>query len=853
MAYPPTEHPETIKPGASEAARVPGLTLRAVIVSIFSMLLLAILIQQGTVHLGMEAPEEFALPVPAMGVLLVLLAMGAVFAKWMRLPIITKPELICVVFTMLIAAPLMTQGFWHRIVSVIATIPREGDWEKIDALSDRLWPHGPNVLQGTFHPDNAQLSGDHRWTESEVEPGLFEKIPVLENSTLEELSRIRIRLPLREAGRAELMLAEPHLITVLVRPTGLGADAYYYCRIYPDESPMYTEVFLSRRPARITYQHQGGFLRTGNYGVPVPPEAREFVTVEYALSGPGKLELRDPKLMNVSALESVFTGKMLVTETEFAGLAPEERAGTIVRPDHLFSLRGLKFFLSGYIPIADWLEPLSAWGALILLVLSGTLCINVIMRRKWLETERYSLPLTRIPLALIGADGENIWRNRVMWAGFGASLGWGLLRGWNFYNPAVPDTNVMVALQPYFGEGWGGMWDGVEFRVLALLVAVAVFIELNILLSIVVGFFLFRAIYWFGHVSAVNVNPGFPFAQEQQVGAFLTYAVLILFFSRKYLWQVLWHRPAQDAPAASRELMSHRSAFLLLGLILLASVLWAAWIGVSASGMLCFLIFLLLVGFVSAKLRAEAGLPFGYFTPNNAAIILLLLGGITSFGPSMLLLALIANFFISVAGFFLIPGAQLELIELGRRFHIPARHIVATIFLGVMGGLILGGWVFLSNAYALGGDSLRHTWAFQGKPWYFNEFNSQLVQATGEITGVAPVEGGSDPSVWAYGFGAAGTTVLVVLRQLFAGFWFHPIGFVLGPSHMTKFVWGSFLVAWVLRLIVVKFGGADSVKNRLQPFFVGVFAGAVCSMLWWGIYGTWLSSRSVELIYGAAQ
>jgi succinate-acetate transporter protein len=39
--------------------------------------------------------------------------------------------------------------------------------------------------------------------------------------------------------------------------------------------------------------------------------------------------------------------------------------------------------------------------------------------------------------------------------------------------------------------------------------------------------------------------------------------------------------------------------------------------------------------------------------------------------------------------------------------------------------------------------------------------------------------------------------------------------------------WGSLLVAWEIRTVVLKFGGVSSVRGKLQPFFVGALAGVV--------------------------
>ena len=53
------------------------------------------------------------------------------------------------------------------------------------------------------------------------------------------------------------------------------------------------------------------------------------------------------------------------------------------------------------------------------------------------------------------------------------------------------------------------------------------------------------------------------------------------------------------------------------------------------------------------------------------------------------------------------------------------------------------------------------------------------------------------------------------------------MGFLLGPTDMIRMAWGSLLLAWCIRLLVLKIGGAAAVRERLRPFAIGVFVAAV--------------------------
>jgi len=837
-----------------------GLTLTSLSASLLGLLLTAMLTQFYDIVVGVSFSSEHTLALPAIWAFLFVMVISALGLLAGRLRLLDRAELICVLYVMLIGAPLMTQGFWHRFVAIVATNPRMGDFEKLDAMSDRLWPHGPNVVAGALDEANRhrlQVSGNARWEETEVEAGQRARVLVLENRAQGEAASVRVRLPLREPGRPDVVLGEPYLVSILARARDLGPNAAYYGLAYHDDDPVYTELFRSTAGERRTVIHKTGFQRVGAYGVKFSPDTRESVLIELGLSGLGRLELRDPKLFSVKALEGIYTGLKRVTPEEFAALPPAERPNVIVRPSRLWSPAGLRYLLSGCIPVRDWLAPVGVWTAFVVLLLLGTLAVNVILRRQWLEGERFMMPVAQIPLALTDDGGDDsraftpVWRDRMMWAGFAVALAWMFLKAWHAFNPNVPDVSVSVPLRPYFSDpGWGNMWERVRFDIDPIFLAIGVFMELNVLLTLVAGFFLYRMQFWVGQVTGLTTNPSYPYGEQQAIGAYVAYALVVLVFARRYLWGVLRAaagRAPRGDPAAA-EAGAYRFSLVTLGLSSVGMALWANWLGLSVGGMLVFFVFLLSLGLVASRLRTECGTPWGYYTPCNIALFLILVGGIRRFGPDTIMFAYLASFMLAPTVFFQIPGTQMELIEIGRRWQVPLRHLVFFAVLGVLGGMIAGGWVFLANAYALGGYSLRYQWAFDTKWWYFFSFNQELTQATnqhlGQATGAART--GLDPAWIAAGLAALATVAVATLRQLFAGFWFHPVGLVLGTTNFMDYIWGSALTAWAVRAAVLRMGGASTVRRRLQPFFVGVFLGAATAYLLFGIQGAWLHALGIE-------
>ena len=65
---------------------------------------------------------------------------------------------------------------------------------------------------------------------------------------------------------------------------------------------------------------------------------------------------------------------------------------------------------------------------------------------------------------------------------------------------------------------------------------------------------------------------------------------------------------------------------------------------------------------------------------------------------------------------------------------------------------------------------------------------------------------------------------------------------------LTSQIWFSALIAWILKAIIVRFGGVHLFQN-LKPFFLGLILGEVSVSGFWGIIypltierGRWLTN-----------
>ena len=72
-------------------------------------------------------------------------------------------------------------------------------------------------------------------------------------------------------------------------------------------------------------------------------------------------------------------------------------------------------------PWEAWIVPLVSWGAFLMVLWGVLICIAMILRRQWVEHERFAFPIMQVPLEM-GETGEGkvgpLFKSWTMWAGF---------------------------------------------------------------------------------------------------------------------------------------------------------------------------------------------------------------------------------------------------------------------------------------------------------------------------------------------------------------------------------------------------------------------------------------------------
>ena len=487
----------------------------------------------------------------------------------------------------------------------------------------------------------------------------------------------------------------------------------------------------------------------------------------------------------------------------------------------------------GSVPWGAWFLPLGAWTAFFAAFFLTSLCLVLLLRRRWLETERLGFPLLEMPRALIEGG---LFSERLFWWGMLVPLVVFGVDGLHHYVPAVPEISTRLNLADFLLDyPWKAMATFESpffFEFVPLLVGVAflapvevslstwifyVLTRLQLLLTYFFGRLEYRGDFIPGHGSPWLDWPGhFPFFMSQARGGLLFLGCLSLYAARNSI-------------AAALSWRSRISWGFVLGMVFLW--FWISALGVPVWMGLPALLLLLLFALAFARLRIDGGLPIAG-TPQIIGYLFFVVLGT---GPGLFADSTYTSFgFLAVFGFTIIglwPAIQFEGFKLAELSGVSTRRMVWGMGLGLLTGIVAGYAFSLETIYEHGLFALQEQGGGRSEARIGRYYNYLFKEA-------GSVEGDTD---WVrMGFhvlGAGFTWVLAFLRQHFLRWPLHPMGFVFGTG-FGWLIWGSVFCGWLCKWLVVRYGGAQTYR-RVMPFFLGLIFGEICMRLVWAGVALW--------------
>jgi hypothetical protein len=482
--------------------------------------------------------------------------------------------------------------------------------------------------------------------------------------------------------------------------------------------------------------------------------------------------------------------------------------------------------------LAAWITPALCWTAFGSVLVLVMMCVNVLVRRQWVDRERLTFPVIQLPLMMIDQPGP-LFRSRLMWIGFAIPFGISLLNGLSFLYPALPSIQVTEwDLAPFItSKPWSAVgWTPVAFYPFAI--GLGFLLPVDLLFSC-----WFFYLYWklqlvVSNAMGWDVTPQFPYVPEQVFGAVVAIGVSLLWASRGYLREV-WGRVKDDGRGMRDEerpeAISYRAAMLGAAGGLLFLLGFSVLAGMSLGWAVLFFVLYFLIALVVTRVRAELGPPVHDFHLIGPDHIMLEAFGSRAFGGGDL--GMIGMYWWLNRAYRGHPMPHgLEGLKMADRTRTRQREVFVGALLAGGLGMLASMWAFIHLGYQLG-TAAKFSSGY-GYGWdIYNRMNQWL-------TAPSPAQPGPVAGMAA---GLLVTLGLIALRARFFGWPFHPIGYAISGSWSMNLVWLPLLIAWLAKLTVLRYGGLRLYRTAL-PFFLGLILGDVTMGTLWSLIGLLLGT-----------
>jgi hypothetical protein len=476
-----------------------------------------------------------------------------------------------------------------------------------------------------------------------------------------------------------------------------------------------------------------------------------------------------------------------------------------------------------------WIRPLSYWFLFVMALLAVMAGLDLVFRKQWTQHEKLAYPIIQVPMQLVN-ETRNLFYNRAFWAGFAAVAFLDILNGLNYLYPLLPSIPVVhvVNIQSFFPERpWSDMnWTWVSFYPFAI--GLCFFMPVDLAFSCWFFYIVFKlqrvAASYFG----VHGMPGFPYIEEQTLGGYYALALLALWITRRHLLRML--RLALFLPVENEEPGERKDALLagvLMGAGLTVLYLFSYFAGMTPWIIVFFFVAYYLLAVAVTRMRAELGYPshdLHFIGPNFQVVKLIGAPTMQAEYPRDLTMFGFYNFITRAYRAHPMPHG-LEAFRIAERNKMNHRLYLAAMGVAAVAGTLAAYFAVL---------------------WVFNQYGATSITGVAEFYGyetwtrtqqyfTAPEPHLPQPA-YATLLGLLFSLGLAVLRLNLAWWPFHPVGYAVSGSWAMEQLWACFFVAWLVKLLLLKYAGARGYQLAV-PLFIGVMLGDFIVGTSWSIFG----------------
>lgn len=516
---------------------------------------------------------------------------------------------------------------------------------------------------------------------------------------------------------------------------------------------------------------------------------------------------------------------------------------------HVSDPAAIKLFYQGHSSLFAnnhyklFVAPFFWWSICIFCFLLLAFCANTIMRRQWSRNEHLNFPITQLPVAMTSPHAGGLLSNRLFQVGFAIAGGLTLLNGIHFLYPTIPNlpiTDITDVRWWIKDPVWDAMdWTPVNFYPFAI--GMAFIIPLDLLFSL----WFFTWVWKAERMASValgipyspwTLSPGWPYYAHQMIGVWLSLLGISLWTARAHLRGVLKQvlRPGTGIDD-STEGIRYRTAVIGIGIGVIGMIGFFIAVGITPFIVIPYILMMLGYCVVIARVRAELGPPIQDMTGSGPDRIIATFAGPFTFGARSWLNFKIFTFWMHRESSTTYPsGMHMDALRLGEIGGGLNRRYWITLLLVCFSSGLLAFWADLYFGFHKGRSIWGGVMGQCGATCGWNGITASLEDLTSRPNWA---------EIIAMFVGSGFTFALYIVRGLGINMPLHPIAYLLTVGTTLPRFWLPMLIAWIIKLTVLRYGGL-ALYRRVLPFFFGLIVGQFVIGVGWFILGMILGIRT---------
>lgn len=507
------------------------------------------------------------------------------------------------------------------------------------------------------------------------------------------------------------------------------------------------------------------------------------------------------------------------------------------------------------VPWLGWLLPLILWAMLAGAIYLVFFCLCALLRRPWADEERLTFPLIQLPIEMTRYDGDDshlppLLRNPSFWVGFMVPFSIYALNGLNRYYPSVPSINIqLIDLDHYMTGRYAAAVSPLYFRVLFSIIGLAYLLPSDVSFGLLFSYLFFLAqqllITRLGYFSPpfVQAYPVRQFVGQQMIGGILAFGAYLIWKAYRSIHIEMHRHRAEDCsgkrpfiirqnrrdtgiknPTADRSPMATYKAVIGIMVGLTIITFWGKYAGAGILNTFIMFLLFFVLQIVATRLVAQAGMLYIQH-PYRPLGLMLDAVGTSGLGVDHLpSLTMLDHLWMLDNRSPLMPGV-IHGYKTAQDSGIKQRSMTGAMVIAILLAIPVSLTTYLYLVYTNGGLKLN--------PWFTTYYTNNLYAPWT----VQLVTQGQIPNPIAYFYmmvGALTMLLLVFLRNAFIWWPVNPVGYLIGASWPMINFWFSILVGWLIKSLVLRYGGARTYR-RLLPAALGLIAGEFCAAGFWVI------------------